>query len=133
MLQAAMSDKGLLASGAFSPEQAAVFTQWSLTYINQMSLTVPESQKAPAPTDLQTTQSLEDANAAEAAKAANKAQRDVDDDDVDTDVTLDGSELEVEENNRKPGDSVKTKKKSNEGTKEPEREKTQIKSKLASQ
>ena len=111
MLQAAMSDKGLLASGAFSPEQAAVFTKWSLTYINQMSLTVPGSQVAPVPNDLQTTQGIEDANAAEVARAADKAKRDVDDDDVDTDVTLEGSELEVEENNRKAGDSVRTKKK----------------------
>lgn len=43
MLQAAMKDQGLLSTGAFSPEQAVVFTKWSLTYINQMSLTVPES------------------------------------------------------------------------------------------
>ena len=42
-------------------------------------------------------------------------------------------EIEVEENNKKPGDSVRTMKKSNEETKEPGREKTQIKSKPASQ
>ena len=65
-----MNDRGLLSTGAFSAEQAAVFTKWSLTYINQMSLTVPESQAAPMPDDLQTTQGKEDANAAEAAIVA---------------------------------------------------------------
>ena len=104
MFQAAMNDRELLISGTFSPEQAALFTQWSLTYINQMSLTIPENQAAPMPNDLQTTRGMEDAN------AADKAKRDADDDDVDTEVSLYGSEVEVEENNRKGGDTVKTKK-----------------------
>ena len=76
MLQAAMNDKGLLASGAFSPEQAALFTKWSLTYLNQSSLQVPEVQPAPAASSLQTVQGNEDAKAADAAKANDTAKRD---------------------------------------------------------
>ena len=73
---------------------------------------------APTPNDLQTTQGKEDANGAEAAKATDKAKRDAGDDDVLTEVSLEGSELEVEENNRKGGDTVKTKKKIKRSEKE---------------
>ena len=118
MLQAAMSDQGLLTSGAFLPEQAAVFTKWSLTYINQMPLTVPESQAAPIPNDLQTIQGIGDANAAEVAKAADKAKRDAEDDDIDTEVTLDEEEMEVEQNNQKGTDKIRTKKKMKRGEKQ---------------
>ena len=76
MLQAAMNDKGLLANGAFSPEQAALLKKWSVTYLNQSSLLVPEVQPAPAVSNLQTTQGNEDAKAADAAKATDTAKRD---------------------------------------------------------
>ena len=76
MLQAAMNDPSLLKSGLFSPEQVAMFTKWSLTYINQSSLLVPENQAAPAASSLQTTQGKEDAKAADAAKATDTAKRD---------------------------------------------------------
>ena len=71
---------------------------------------VPESQAAPMPNDLQTTQGKGDANAAEAARAADKAKRDAEDDDVDTEVSLGELELEVEENNQRGTDKVRTRK-----------------------
>lgn len=76
MLQAAMNDPSLLKSGLFSPEQVAMFTKWSLTYINQSSLLVPVNQASPAASSLQTTQGKEDAKAADAAKATDAAKRD---------------------------------------------------------
>ena len=87
MLQAAMNDPGLLSAGGFSPEQAAAFTKWSLTYINSMSLVVPESQGATVPDDLQTLQGKADAVAA-AARAADEAKRKAEDDDVYTEVSM---------------------------------------------
>ena len=77
MLQAAMNGQGLLATGGFTTAQIALFTKWSLTHINQMSLLVPESQTVPVSSDLQTTQGKEDAKAADAAKATDPAKRDV--------------------------------------------------------
>ena len=75
MLQAAMNDQSLKDSGHFSPEQLALFTKWSLTFINQSSLVVPERQPAPAASSLQTTQSAEDAKAVQTAKATENTQR----------------------------------------------------------
>jgi len=76
MLQAAMNDQGLKDSGQFSAEQLALFTKWSLTFLNQSSLMVPEQQPAPAASSLQTTQSAEDAKTGQTAKAAENTQRD---------------------------------------------------------
>ena len=63
------------------------------------------------PNDLQTTQGKEDANAVEAATVADKAKRDAEDDDVDTEVSLGELEQEVEENNRRGTDKARTRKK----------------------
>jgi hypothetical protein len=76
MLHAAMNDQGLKDAGHFSAEQLAVFTKWSLTFLNQSSLQVPEQQPAPAASSLQTTQSAEDAKAGQTAKATENTQRD---------------------------------------------------------
>ena len=53
-----------------------MFTKWSLTYLNQSSLLVPEFQPAPAVNNLQTVQGNEEAKTADAANATDTAKRD---------------------------------------------------------
>ena len=99
-----------------------------------MSLTVAESQATPIPNELQTTQGIEDANAAEVARAADKAKRDAEDDDVDTEVSLDELEMEVEQTNQKGTDKIRTKKKIKRSENNTDkRGKTQTESKLECQ